>query len=246
MYKHQASRTRLVLAISALVSLAPQLAAAKKCTDAPNPHAGPHSFYCADVSTPKEHSFCLRPDSANPKHVRQLKDYDALVTESFVMIDKFTQPKAPDPCTGVSIPTKLAEGDIVRIVKQNSDYVMQIWTKAGAPRFPGPVTLTKAAAPNGDIFYLTTEQDNVDYFVMLADDDEGQPGAADVPRIEKYLEIELFPKRDKSHEACDKARPDEVSGNTLANFKRWTTGDPSCSVQQLQEAGTGSGGSNFP
>lgn len=250
MPKHCTTQVCCLFTGIALAALCPHVDAAAKCTDAGPPAYGPHDFYCVAVPPASSHSFCLRPDSANPRHVRQLPSYDTLLTESFVRIDGVARPAAPDPCTGVTVPAAadLARDDVVRIVKIKGKYAMQIWSSSGTPKFPAPVTLTPGkTGAGGEKFYLTTRQLGADYFVLLADDDQGQPGAADVARIEKYYDIELFPVPDPAKPtACDAARPDHMTGGTPSNFKRWRSGDTNCNRQRTQEAGNGTGGSGYP
>lgn len=229
-------------------------AAPPQCTDTTTP-SGPDGFYCIDTPPRDSRSFCLRTNGNEPRHVRQLKRYDDLLTESYIKVEKYSSPVYPSPCAiNFAGSVKLSENDIVRIAKsRNNDYLMQIWSPDGRTRFQkGPVVLHQGeAGPSNEKFYLTAPANEnelgVDYFVMLADDQEGQTATADVERIEKYYQIEIFPQKG-IYPACDAERPDVVDGNKhTTNFHLWKTGDTSCNVPQIKnEAGSGAGGSGYP
>jgi hypothetical protein len=246
MSSNRPGQLALSIAVALLTSASSALAKPPRCTDASAPPSGPNGYYCVAIDRTRIHSYCLRNEGHNPKHVTQLNSYDALLTESFVRLHD-TTPGASNPCNGTVAQAKLAEGDIVRIVKQKGSYLMQIWQNSGQPRFAAPVKLQAGkSGPHGEKYYLTSSQPDADYFVMLADDQDGQTTKPDVARIEKYFEIEVFPKPG-AHAACDQERPDAASGSALANFHRWTDpADVNCSAALKQQAGSGSGGSNYP
>lgn len=228
-----------------------------------NGSPGDHNKYCVGNSQVGK-SYWLRQNGPDPKHVRQLVKSEYLATEGVVQLENI---QLGSNCAGTVKSTPFANDDILRIVPAKGGLSLQIFQPVPKaifaddklkPRFATPAGLV--VGPDGGQFYLKashtfgsgTSAETVDYFVMLADDNDGCTIAAcsspDNAPIEKYYIVEAFPSVDANkHPLCDAERPDYVNASGSLPFTPWTSVPASKpEVKRVQQRTSGGGGSNFP
>lgn len=187
-------------------------------------------------------SYCLRDTSRDLKHVRQLVSMDSLLTDNHKH-GVSVHYKVTGRCGTISASDQIQDSDKFAIYNDGSGYWIRIIHGTDRP-------WAEKLTPNQgkDLFYATATHAELDYFVMLLDDDMGAPASANVQPIEKYYLIETF-LNDRS--ACVDERPDKPDPLGVANFTKWTgPQNDACivggkSVRGL-EVGSGSGGQEHP
>jgi hypothetical protein len=227
----------------------------QRACDAGNPWKDRQDcYYYIDQRNIEAKSYCLRKTGNHPLHVRKALTRDALLTYGSDGSAWFEGGERGGGYCAAHALDVAAPGDRFTLAASGSgDLLLTMLDGKATPpysRSAFAVTLAPDPLAGAKHFYWKGTANNIDYFVMLADDKHGKmkdSDKADVKQVQQYYIIEAFSQAERDLD-CLGRRPDKgASAQSIPQFSRWKSHTATCTVDaDAQENGTGSGGHDFP